>query len=425
MAPGRVKKFLAYLPSARATDSRRSHKSHGDPVTAETETTEASNPTSNMTSSVPVAVATDAAAAEAAASADLNAAAGNLTGEMTDLGAMISMTTINWRMWMSLMFGIETTASRAPFHLDPKMAKEYMKDIERFRVLVIGRGNAGKTTILQRVCNTVDKPDIFDGKGNKIDNVVVQGTLGRGYHNIEDELVFKSNPGFVFHDSPGFEAGSAEQFEEMKKFVLDHAVAWTLNKRIHAIWYCIPMTDYHRTVTAAEQKFFNECDTAHVPVVVLLTKVDALNFAAIEELLDEGLEMEEAEEKARERESLLLEKWQTHIKQILDQCKFPPKLYLPLEEMHNESADCTTLIQCTASVLNEEGLQRLLISTQQSSIGLCIDYAVTWVVRRMIRSVIEEGERYDIRAFESAMLSWFPKHYVRSMVFYDRVICTL
>ncbi|KAI6144580.1 hypothetical protein BKA82DRAFT_637480 [Pisolithus tinctorius] len=68
-----------------------------------------------------------------------------------------------------------------------------MKNIERFRVLVIGRGNAGKTTILQRVCNTVDHPDIFDGKGNKIENVVVQGTLGRGYHNIKDELVFKSN----------------------------------------------------------------------------------------------------------------------------------------------------------------------------------------------------------------------------------------
>ncbi|KIO03955.1 hypothetical protein M404DRAFT_1000804 [Pisolithus tinctorius Marx 270] len=261
-----------------------------------------------------------------------------------------------------------------------------------------------------RVCNTVDKSDIFDAKGNMIDNVVVEGSLGRGYHNIEHELVFKSNPGFVFHDSSGFEAGSAQQFDEMKKFVIDHAAARTLQKRIHAIWYCIPMTDYQRTVTAAEQKFFNECDTGHVPVVVLLTKVDALHLAAIEELLDEGLEMEEAKKRATERETLLLEKWETHIKQILDQCQFPPKMYLALTKMHNESADCTTLIQSTASALNEEGLQRLLISTQQSSIGLCIEYAVYWVVGGMIRHVIERGERYDIRAFESAVLSWFPKH---------------
>jgi GTP-binding protein EngB required for normal cell division len=38
----------------------------------------------------------------------------------------------------------------------------------RFRVLVIGRANAGKTTILQRVCNTTEKPKIFDPKGYEV-----------------------------------------------------------------------------------------------------------------------------------------------------------------------------------------------------------------------------------------------------------------
>ncbi|KAI6045927.1 hypothetical protein EDC04DRAFT_3024834 [Pisolithus marmoratus] len=225
-----------------------------------------------------------------------------------------------------------------------------MKRIEKFRVLVIGRANAGKTTILQRVCNTVDKPEIFDGNGNK--------NFQHGYHTIEDELVFHSNSGYVFHDSSGFEAGSIQQFDKMKKFVIDHAAARTLKKRIHAIWYCIPMTDYHRTVTTAEQKFFNECDTGHVPVVVLLTKVDTLSFLAVEELLDEGLEMEEAERRTAEREFQLLDKFQAHIKHKLDQCQFPPKIYLPLRKMHEERADCTALIQCTANALNEEGIER-------------------------------------------------------------------
>ncbi|KAI5983300.1 hypothetical protein EDC04DRAFT_2838590 [Pisolithus marmoratus] len=49
----------------------------------------------------------------------------------------------------------------------------------------------------------------------------------------------------------------------MKQFVADHAVTTQVNEHIHAIWLCIPMTDSHRTVTAAEQKFFNECDTGH------------------------------------------------------------------------------------------------------------------------------------------------------------------
>ncbi|KAI6100088.1 GTP-binding protein [Pisolithus croceorrhizus] len=251
-----------------------------------------------------------------------------------------------------------------------------MKNIKRFRILVMGRANAGKTTILQRVCNSTDKPEIFDGEGNEIDDVIVQGTLSRGHHDITHELVFKSNPGFVFHDSCGFEAGSTEQFDQMRGFVVKHAATKTVNDRVHAIWFCIPMTDYHRTVTAAEQKFFNECDTGHVPVMVLLTKVDALYLTAVRELLDEGLKIVEAKERAVEKQGKLLEKWLTHVKDELDKCKFPPKGYVTLEKMHEESADCTVLMEITASVMSEEGLQMLLISTQQSSILLCIEYAV-------------------------------------------------
>ncbi|KAI5988269.1 hypothetical protein F5J12DRAFT_748346 [Pisolithus orientalis] len=136
----------------------------------------------------------------------------------------------------------------------------------------MGRANAGKTTILQRVCNTTDEPEIFNGEGGKVDATVVKGSLMRGYHNVGDELVFKSNPRFVFHDSCGFEAGSEEQFDMMKEFVMDRAKTTKLDERIHAIWFCIPLNDSHRMITAAEKKFFDECDTGHVPVIVLLTK---------------------------------------------------------------------------------------------------------------------------------------------------------
>ncbi|KAI6002679.1 hypothetical protein EDC04DRAFT_3147010 [Pisolithus marmoratus] len=123
-----------------------------------------------------------------------------------------------------------------PIHLDPAEAKKHIDRIGRFRILVMGRANAGKTTILQRVCNTMDRPEIFDTKGRKVDAAVLEGSLTRGYHNIENELVFASNPGFVFHDSCGFEAGSEGQFESMKKFVMDRAKMTELDKRIHAIW---------------------------------------------------------------------------------------------------------------------------------------------------------------------------------------------
>ena len=40
----------------------------------------------------------------------------------------------------------------------------------RFRILIIGRANAGKTTILQKVCNTTKKPVIYNSKGKKVRN---------------------------------------------------------------------------------------------------------------------------------------------------------------------------------------------------------------------------------------------------------------
>ncbi|KAI6155958.1 hypothetical protein BKA82DRAFT_4349217 [Pisolithus tinctorius] len=63
------------------------------------------------------------------------------------------------------------------FRLDPAKAKEQIDRIDRFRILIMGRANAGKTTILQRVCNTTDQPEIFNGKGEKVDAAVVQGSL--------------------------------------------------------------------------------------------------------------------------------------------------------------------------------------------------------------------------------------------------------
>jgi len=37
-----------------------------------------------------------------------------------------------------------------------------------FRILVIGRANAGKTTLLKRVCNTAEEPCIYDEENNNL-----------------------------------------------------------------------------------------------------------------------------------------------------------------------------------------------------------------------------------------------------------------
>ncbi|KAI5988298.1 hypothetical protein F5J12DRAFT_728156 [Pisolithus orientalis] len=253
--------------------------------------------------------------------------------------------------------------------------------IPHFRILVMGRANAGKTTILQRVCNTTDQPEIFDGNGVKVCHYMkLNGAhiklVQRGVHIIEDELVFQSNQQFVFHDSCGFEAGEEAEFDKMKKFVTEHAKATKLEKRIHAIWYCIPLNEMHRMVTAAEMKFFNECDSGHVPVIVLLTKADTLSLDAFQELKKKGSTVDDARKRApevgKEVQKCCLDK----VKDWLDKLEFPPQNYLVLTSMQQKGADCEELLKCTASALTEEGLQGLLISSQQSNLGLCMEFAI-------------------------------------------------
>ncbi|KAI5991040.1 GTP-binding protein [Pisolithus marmoratus] len=270
-------------------------------------------------------------------------------------------------------------SSRPPIHLDPAEAKQHIARIERFRILVMGRANAGKTTILQRVCNTTDQPEILNGQGQKVDAAVVQGSLMRGNHHIEDELVFTSNPGFVFHDSCGFEAGSEEEFQTMKEFVMDRAKTTRLDKRIHAIWFCIPLHDRHRMVTAAEMKFFDACDTGHVPVIVLLTKADTLSLDAweeVEEQRENGLSVDNVMQYMTEIQGGLLNSALRKVKEMVNKQRFTPHDYITLGGMDKEGADCTSLITCTANAWNEEGLQQLLISTQQSNLELCMEFAV-------------------------------------------------
>ena len=49
-----------------------------------------------------------------------------------------------------------------------------------FRILVIGRANAGKTTLLQRVCNTTEDPCIYDENNKDLVSI----------HIPEDEFCF-------------------------------------------------------------------------------------------------------------------------------------------------------------------------------------------------------------------------------------------
>jgi len=47
-------------------------------------------------------------------------------------------------------------------------AIELRSQCKHFRILSIGRANAGKTTLLKKVCNSIENPEIFGLSGKKV-----------------------------------------------------------------------------------------------------------------------------------------------------------------------------------------------------------------------------------------------------------------
>ncbi|KDQ19497.1 hypothetical protein BOTBODRAFT_102848 [Botryobasidium botryosum FD-172 SS1] len=193
---------------------------------------------------------------------------------------------------------------------------------EQFRILIIGRANAGKTTILRAVCGAEGEPDVYDQDGKKV-LPLLRPAKYRGEHNIEYSLKFPSNPGFVFHDSRGFESGAADELELVRKFIQDKASLGSMKNQLHAIWYeyCFS-TDGNRFMTVADKEFFNTIDTGRVPVVAIFTKFDALDSVAFSALSAQGVPFEEAQKRAPEHAQAQFDQ---HVLPLIKGVAHPPK----------------------------------------------------------------------------------------------------
>ncbi|KAJ7059136.1 hypothetical protein C8F01DRAFT_1146141 [Mycena amicta] len=252
---------------------------------------------------------------------------------------------------------------------------EIRKLCPRFRILVIGRANAGKTTLLKKVCMSTEDPEVFDAEGNKLDASIVEGSKDRGEHNIENQLVFKSNPGFVFHDSRGFESGSENETEMVKSFITRRANVGDLKEQLHAIWYCLA-TDTNRSLLKADVDFFNTAIRGKVPLIAIFTKFDALVSAAFKELKESGHTRSQSQAGKLQHAEKLFEE---HFLAPLQSTHLPPSDFLHVSEMHqlNSGSDCIELVEKTAGALTDESLTALFVSVQQVNIDLAIQYGLT------------------------------------------------
>ncbi|KAF8270312.1 hypothetical protein EI94DRAFT_785377 [Lactarius quietus] len=136
----------------------------------------------------------------------------------------------------------------------------------QFRVLIMGRANAGKTTTLRTICDRTKSAIISQG----IEKAKLDPSLNRGEHDINDELVFSNILGYIFHDSRGIESGGTEELEVVKEFIKGKCKERRLEDRLHAIWYCVPMDGRRPKLNL---KFFKDiCPDPKVPVIVVFTK---------------------------------------------------------------------------------------------------------------------------------------------------------
>ncbi|KAG6877284.1 hypothetical protein C0993_008878 [Termitomyces sp. T159_Od127] len=262
---------------------------------------------------------------------------------------------------------------------DIRAASELRKKYTHFRILIIGRANAGKTTILKRVCNTTEDPHFYDEENNAL----LEPTSERGHHDINRPFVFRSNPEFIFHDSPGVETGTKTQLEEVQAFIEKREKATNPRDQLHAIWFCFT-PDVSRFLLEFEERFFNE-RAGNVPVIAIFTKFDDLISQVYDTALDESDNRQVAQNKLDKLKAPLFNDYQ-----------FPPKASVTLEGMVINLFDYATLliflemdddegkhqeyvkelIQKTAESLDNLALKMLLVSVQKNNLQLCIKYAV-------------------------------------------------
>ncbi|KAF8329965.1 hypothetical protein F5887DRAFT_896122 [Amanita rubescens] len=222
-----------------------------------------------------------------------------------------------------------------------------------FRILVIGRANAGKTTILEKVCGVPKgtKPIIYDENGKL-----------RGLHDIGHQITFPGS-NFIFHDSQGFESGSTEELEIAWEFIEKRSAETELKNHLHAIWYCIPM-DSPRPIKPEELEFFNK-GTGRVPSVVIFTKFDGQIASEFVNLTD--AKDEDKWERAREIAEITFQK--VYLPKVLD-AKYPPKAYVLLEDMDLPEKNCAELTQQTADAIDDDSIHQLFVLTQMNNLDL-------------------------------------------------------
>ncbi|KAG9034780.1 hypothetical protein FRB95_012601 [Tulasnella sp. JGI-2019a] len=249
--------------------------------------------------------------------------------------------------------------------------------VDRFRILLVGRSNAGKTTILKALCGHTDTPIVHDGHGQLISSPdSLNPTIGRGVHDIEYEITYPTKPKFVFHDSCGLESGSGIEMRKIVDFI-------TTRKELHFVWVCVPLDDERPTLTLFD------LHAGEVGMIFVFTKFDGLEAKVLGILRRQGLGLREARSTLEEKaESVFQEQWLSLLKAPIPPP--PPPYYVRLKDLHKPDQHCDELIRCTEEVLKDDSP---LFKMFRQAAGYQLERRLRDVVLRALEHLLQHPGR--------------------------------
>ncbi|KAH8997024.1 hypothetical protein EDB86DRAFT_3076958 [Lactarius hatsudake] len=233
----------------------------------------------------------------------------------------------------------------------------------QFRVLIIGRANAGKTSILQRICDTTESPIVYRGTGWARETVTLDPSTDRGEHSIDDELKFSNHKGYVFHDSRGIDVKKDDWETDYTRSGLDSRVFTITATDGHILRYCVPMDNQRPEL---DLKFFKDiCPDRNVPVIAVFTKYDQFRRNVQINVEDFG----NPDDNVLDVENRLFQ--EHYLRPLGDDVVF-----VRLEKMHRENMRCDELIERTAAALNDDIVGLMLLVVQKGNLKLSVKTAL-------------------------------------------------
>ncbi|KAG9004960.1 hypothetical protein FRB94_001929 [Tulasnella sp. JGI-2019a] len=276
------------------------------------------------------------------------------------------------------------------------------------RILIVGKANAGKTSILKNICGETDIPIVRDPKGNLVvDLKTLDPTLARGMHDMTFEITYPSHPGFIFYDSRGIESGSTEEIDKVANFITQRSTM-PLNERLHATWICLPLDD-ERPVGEAEMRMLRLKNPGEVPVVVVFTKYDGLETRVFNKMRqEERLKPREAfRAMADAAERLFKEHWLNRI-----YTAEPPKPpFVCLKDLHKPGGNCDALMDCTMNVLEDnKEAQKIFVMAQTYNLETRLKVLVPEIVKLLL-DMTDHRPYNVVDQLVQGVLSWMPHVY--------------